>query len=338
MLGTLDAESSGKLIAKGRGANGHEPFTAYDDLSTEALLAHLRSWSPAVRDRAATVIGKKKNVPVEKLVEMLHASSLDARLGACQALASYGKEAEPAVPELLKLLDEDHLWLRVQAVEALNGIGEPAMKAVPDLLKRIAKGPTPEDPRGMEQRFLIQILFHSRTGMLARSLDDVDQDLLLEAVKAGLANQDGRTRGALGGVYQKLTLEQLRPILPAIHRAIVEKAPSGIMFDGQIQTAGLDLLSRHRVSEGLELIAGYVRHQKKHSSESHTPKLLEMLKPYGAHAQRVIPQLEETAEYFETAEEDFPKWASEKKAKAVREAIEEIKQRTDKPELVELDL
>jgi hypothetical protein len=108
------------------------------------------------------------------------------------------------------------------------------------------------------------------------------------------------------------------------------------MFDGGIQTAGLDLLSRHRVSEGIELIANYVMTQKKHSSESHTPKLLEMFKPYGAHAQRAIPLLENAAQYFETGEEDFPKWGSDKKAKAVRDAIEEIKKRTDKPELVAL--
>ena len=291
-----------------------------------------------VRDRAAAVIGKKKSVPVEKLIGLLNAPSLDARLGACLALAKYGKEAEPAVPELLKLLDEDHLWLRVQAVEALNGIGAPAMKAVPDLLKRIARGPTKEDPRGMEQRFLIQIIFHYRTGMLARPLGDVDRDLLLEAVRAGLSNQDGRTRGALSGVYQNLTLDQLRPILPAIHRAIIEKSPSGIMFDGQIQVAGLDLFSRHRVSEGIELIADYVRLQKKHGSQKNLPSLLVLLKPYGAHAQRAIPLLEKAALYFENDEEDFPKDMSLEKAKMVRDAIAEIKQRTDKPELVELNL
>jgi len=338
VMAPLDAKSAQQLVEEGRGVFGHEPFTGYDNLSAETLLAHLASWSPVVRDRAAVVIGKKKNVPVEKLVGLLNAPSMDTRLGACQALAKYGKEAEPAIPELLKLLDADHLWLRVQAVEALNGIGAPAMKAVPDLLKRIARGPTKEDPRGMEQRFLIQTIFNSRTGMLARSLDSVDQGLLLEAVKAGLLNQDGRTRGALSSVYQNLTLDQLRPILPAIHRAILEKSPSGEMFDGGIQTAGLNLLSRHRVSEGIDMIADYVMTQKKHGSESHTPTLLAMFKPYGAHAQRAIPQLEKAARYFEAGEEDFPKWGSEKKAKAVREAIEEIKKRTDKPELVELKL
>jgi len=48
-----------------------------------------------------------------------------------------------------------------------------------------------------------------------------------------------------------LSVEELRPIFPAIHRAILEKSPSGIMFDGTIQTAGLDLFSKHHVSEGI---------------------------------------------------------------------------------------
>jgi lysophospholipase L1-like esterase len=338
VIAPLDAQSARELIEDGRGVNGHEPFTAYDDLPPEKLLAHLESWSPVVRDRAATVIGKKKNVQVEKLIGLLDSASLDTRLGACQALAKYGKDAEPAVPVLLKLLDEDHLWLRVQAAEALNGIGAPAMKAVPDLLKRIARGSTEEDPRGMEQRFLVQSLFHSRTGMLARSLKDVDQELLLEAVKAGLRNQDGRTRGALSSVYQNLTLDQLRPILPAIHQAILEKAPSGIMFDGQIQMAGLELFSKHHISEGIELIAGYVKTQKKHGSQVTTPKLLALLKPYGAHARRAIPLLESAARYFENEEEDFPRDLSLQKARMVREAIGEIQKSDEKPDLVEPEI
>ena len=80
-----------------------------------------------------------------------------------------------------------------------------------------------------------------------------------KAVRAGLRNEDGRTRGAFGTVYANLPFEELRPLLPAIHQAIVEKSPSGIMFDGQIQSAGLDLFSRHHVSEGIELLADYVR-------------------------------------------------------------------------------
>jgi hypothetical protein len=172
--------------------------------------------------------------------------------------------------------------------------------------------------------------------MLGRSLDGVDRDRLLAAVRAGLQNQDGRTRGALGSVYANLTLEELRPLLPTIHQAIVEKAPSGIMFDGQIQSAGLDLFSRHHISEGIELLADHIRLMKPHGSQAQVPKHLDMLKRYGAHARRAIPRLEKAIHYFENEETDFPRDLSLKKAKMVRDAIGEIQMMTEEPELIEL--
>ncbi len=334
----FDKQAAEQLIEDGRGVVGHETFTAYDDLPAEQLLKQLSSWSPVVRERTGEVIGKKKNVSVEQLIELLDAPTVETRLGACQALARYGKDAAPAVPKLRELLQGDHLWLRVQAAKALNGVGESAMVAVPELLQRVAIGSTQEDPRGMEQRFIAQTIFGTRNGILGRSLDGVDRDQLLAAVRAGLQNQDGRTRGAFSSVYSNLTLDELRPILPAIYQAIVVKAPSGVMFDGQIQAAGLELFSKHRISEGIELIAGYVKAQKKHGSQVTTPKLLGLLKPYGAHAQRAIPLLEKAADYFENDEEDFPKNMSLEKAKAVRDTIQEIKASIDKPELVKLNL
>ena len=63
-----------------------------------------------------------------------------------------------------------------------------------------------------------------------------------------------------------------------------------------------------------------------------------MLKRYGAHAQRAIPRLEKAIHYFEKDEKDFPRSLSLKRAQSVREAIAEIKQMTEKPELVELGL
>ncbi|MBT8044525.1 MAG: HEAT repeat domain-containing protein, partial [Verrucomicrobiae bacterium] len=338
IIDPLDMEMARSIVADGRGVLGHEPYTAYDDLSPDKLLERLINWSPVVRERAAVVIGKKKNVTVEQLIGLLDSPSLESKLGACEALGRYGKAAATAVPKLRRLLKSETMWLRIHAAKALAGIGEPAMEVVPDLLRMLAKGPTADDPRAMEQRFIASVLFSKRGGLLSHSLEGVDSKLLLEAIRAGLRNQDGRTRGAFGPVYERLSLEELRPILPAIHQAIIQKAPSGVMFDGQIQTAGLALYSKYRISEGIELIADYIVTQKKHSSQTHTPKLLEMLKPYGAHAQRVIPQLENAVDYFESREEDFPKWASEVKAKAVRKAIAEIKARTDKPKLLKLNL
>ena len=190
----------------------------------------------------------------------------------------------------------------------------------------------------MEQRYLVKILFNTRDGMLGKSLEGVDRKLLYEVVRAGLRNEDGHARGAFSSVYRNLTFEELQPVMPYIHRAILEKSPSGEMFDGQIQHAGLDLLSRHYVAEGIDLVADYVRLQKAHGSQKSIDGYLAMLKRYGAHAQRAIPRLEKAIEYFEKEEKDFPRNLSLEKAEKVRVAIREIKEMKEKPELRRLRL
>ena len=122
------------------------------------------------------------------------------------------------MPALIQALDAGDLWLRVQAAEALAAIGKPALAAVPKLLEMLAQDSTREDPRNMQQRYLAFAVFGE---MLKNSLDEVDPELLRQAVVAGLQNQDARARGAIGGIYQQLTYEEIEPLLPAIREAIV---------------------------------------------------------------------------------------------------------------------
>jgi hypothetical protein len=188
----------------------------------------------------------------------------------------------------------------------------------------------------MEQRYLIKFLFSSRGGLLGHSLEGVDRELLFQVVRAGLKNEDGSARGALGPVLKNLSFDALQPLMPVIHRAILDKSPSGEMFDGQIQMSALELFSRNRVNEGIELIADHVRLQKAHGSQVRIIAILDLLKPYGAHAQRAIPNLEKAIHYFENEEKDFPRSLSLEKAAKVRQAIAEIKAASDKPPLVQL--
>jgi hypothetical protein len=189
----------------------------------------------------------------------------------------------------------------------------------------------------MEQRYLSFALFNRRGGLLGNSLEGVDRDLLMKAVRAGLHNEDGRARGAFTSVYDNLSFEELKPLLPAIHEAIVKPSPSGIMFADQIRTAGLQLFAKHRISEGIELLARYVRDQKPHGSEKRIGTILDMLKGYGAHARRAIPLLEEAIHYFENEEQGFPRRLSLQKAEDVRRAIAEIEASDERPELISLE-
>ncbi|MEY3897145.1 MAG: hypothetical protein RLZZ214_2666, partial [Verrucomicrobiota bacterium] len=247
----VDAATAQALILDGRGWSNNNRNDAYDQLGPDQLFDCLASWSPAVRERAAMAIARRKgDKPVAALVKMLDAPTLNARYGACEALIMLKGDAAPALPDLMKLLDHDDLWLRVKAAEALASIGKPAMPAVPKLLEQLAKAPTASDPRGMEQRYLCFSVFGK---LLKNSLTGVDRVLLGKAVTAGLQNQDGRARGEIGGIYQQLGYDEIKPLLPAIHQAIVKPAPSGIMFADGIRLSGLKLLAQHRIREGMPL-------------------------------------------------------------------------------------
>ena len=327
----LAAAAAQSLILDGRGWNNKDRKSAYDALSEEELLARLGSWSPTVRERAAMSLARKKNTAIPALLKMLESPGLEARYGACQALGSLKGAA--AVPALQKTLRHEDLWLRIQAADALAAIGKPAMVAVPELLERLAREPSAQDPRGMEQRYLCSALFGK---LLKTSLDGVDRDLLRKAVAAGLRNQDGRARGEVGGIYQQLSYDELKPLMPAILEAIVTPAPSGEMFADGIRLEGLKLLAKHRIAEGIAACVKYSREQNPWDSQERTPELMKILLTYGTHAKAVIPDLTKLGDYFEKDEKDFPKKLMLVKAKSVRDTIAAIEASTDTPELVRL--
>jgi hypothetical protein len=331
----LDAAAAQALILDGRGWDNKDRYSAYDKLSAEQLLERLGSWSPVVRERAAMALGRRKEVSVPPLVNMLESPVLTSRYGACQALIALRGRGAPAIEPLRKALADQDLWLRIKAAEALAAIGAPAMKTVPQLLELLAQVNPQSDPRGMQQRYLSFALFDSG-GMLSRSLEGVEREALYQAVRAGLKNQDGRARGSIGSVYRNLSAEEIKPLLPAIYQAIIEPAPSGEMFADSIRVEGLRLLAKHRIAEGIAACVNYTRDQNPWASEKRTPELMKILLSYGAHAKSVIPELKKIADYFEKDEKDFPKNLMLRKAKCVRETIGTIEASTDTPELINL--
>jgi hypothetical protein len=276
----LDASMAAAVVMDGRGWTHIDRNSAYDALNPEMLFERLGSWSPVVRERAAMALARRGGLSVEALVKLLESGTPEQRHGACETLARLKEAATPAIPALRQTLRSKDLWLRVKAAEALAGIGRPAMETVPELLTMLACGPTQDDPRNMQQRHLCYVVFGQ---MLKNSLDGVDRGLLREAVAAGLANQDGRARSAIGTIYDQFTYEELKPLLPAIHGAIVKPAPSGIMFASGIRVAGLDLFAKHRIREGMALNAWGKNHR--------IMRCLEALERYGAAATEVLPQL-----------------------------------------------
>lgn len=332
----IDAAAAEQLIRTGRGWNNKNRYSFYDSLSDDELLARLGSWSPIVRERAGIALGRRKEAPVARVLELLDAPSLDARLGACQAIAHLRGRAASAVLRLRKTLHAEDLWLRIKAADALAAIGQPAKVVVPEMLDLLARFDPQKDPRGMQQRFMTFALFNSRSGLLGRSLDGVDRQELYKAVRAGLKNEDGRARSEFVSVYRNLSPDAIKPLLPTILQAVVEPAPSGEMFADGIRVEGLRVLAKHKVEDGMHACVDYIRNQNRWGSQRRTPELLQILISYGANAKVVLPELERIAADFADGEPDFPKALSAQKAEAVREAIRTIAASTDRFELIRI--
>ena len=332
----LDSAAAQALILDGRGWSNKDRNSAYDKLSEDQLLERLDSWSPVVRERVAMALARRKDVPIPPLLKMLDSPRIESGYGACQALIALRERGAPAIERLEKSLAEQDLWLRIKAAEGLASIGAPAIKSAPKLLKLLAQVDKEKDPRGMQQRYLCFALFDEEGGMLNRSLDGVDREALYNAVRAGLRNQDGRARGSIGSVYRNLSVEEIKPLLPAIYQAIVEPAPSGEMFADSIRVEGLRLLAKHGIEEGIRACVNYTRNQNPWASQERTPELMKVLLSYGTHAKSVIPELTRIADYFEKDEKDFPEELMRMKAKCVRETISAIEASKESPQLIRL--
>jgi hypothetical protein len=332
----LDAAAAQGIIQDGRGWNSKDRVSAYDKLNPDLLLECLSSWSPVVRERAAMALARRKPaIAVDALIQLLESPELDTRYGACEALKQLGGQSAPAVDALIKQLGERDIWLRIKATEALASIGEPAVKALPDLLRLLPQVDTKNDPRGMQQRFLTVAIF-DRSGPMFKLLATADPNALGKAVRAGLQNEDGHARGAVSSIYDTLSLEQIKPLFPAIYQAVVTPAPSGEMFADDVRVAGLRILAKHRVKEGINACVKYAMSQNQWSSENRTPEIMAILLTYGTHAKPFIPELKKTANFFEKDEKDFPAHLMVVKANSVRETIRAIEASTDSPKLIHL--
>jgi len=294
----LNAKEVEEVIAAGRDYFSATAKNGYDGRKTDQLLAGLSSWSPAVRKRSAQALGRREGDFVPTLRKLLAGSNREARYGACVALGCLGPRADAAAPQLRALLKDPDPWLQSLACKALANLGPEARKAsVSDLLSMTVRA-NPADPRGMAQRAACTALFAPYPGsgepksILADSLEGVDRQLLYPAIQSVLQNQDGAARGSLQRTYGKLTDRDLVELLPAIIKAIQQLAPSNEMFGDGIRLAGLDLVSRLHIREGMPLCVSVIE-LGRWGGGKRMPKCLEYLGRYGVYAKEVLPQLQE---------------------------------------------
>jgi len=322
------------VIAAGRDFYPVNGTNGYEKRKSDELLDGLSSWSPAMRKRSAQALGRREGDFVPKLLKMLAGSDRNARYGACEALGCLGARADAAAPKLRALFNDPDPWMQSLACNAVMSLGPEARKASVNDLLVLAAGRNPDDPRGMTQRAVAAALFDpnpdlQQPGILQHSLDGVDRKLLYPAMESLLQNDDALARYGLVPYMKKLTDRDLAVMLPAIVKAIEKLAPSDEMFGDGIRVAGLELLSRLHIREGMQLCVS-VMEVERWNEEERTISCLDYLKRYGKQANAVVPQLQEIRrKLVETNPES-------KLVKRLSDAIAQIKSSKTSPALVSL--
>jgi HEAT repeat protein len=266
------------------------------------LLKLLGSWSPVVRNFAAQSLSKKDGVSIDRILQLLSSKNRYARYGACTALRKIKTKQDRVTEALLPLIAADDQLLQIHAILALGFIGD--QRAAVPLLKMAAQD-FPKDKRGTMARVLCTALFQASPyrpdkGLLADSIDGVDDKLLIPALKKLLYCQGGAERSMLARPVGKLTQAQLDKLWPDLAYALREVAPSGIMSASGIRLAIAGLLADNNIEEGIDLLLEYLKVQKGHGNRDRTKKIVPMLKQYGVHAKRAIPKLEEYLKKLES--------------------------------------
>jgi len=342
----LTAAEVRETIDVGRGFNFWVPRdNRYGHKPTGQLLTLLGHWSPTVRNRAALSLSHKDGDFSARLAAMLKGRDPYARLGACQAIEHIGERAAATLPALRTLLSHHDSWVRVSAVRAISSIPAAAQdkQLVHQLLRMAARRDPNDDPWQREQRWLGYSLFFGATrnyplrhaGLLHESLDGVDRDVLDPVVRMLLESNESFTRAAVSAtVYKNLSYEQIQPLLPTIYKSTVQPATSNTMSMERSQIDGLELLSQHRIAEGIDACVRYIDNGRLWNPQKYD-RVLNALVRYGAHAQRVIPQLQAITEHIEERQQltGFRDKQRVGKLNQVKDAIAAIKASKERPEL-----
>ena len=267
---------------------------AHAKRTTVQLLAGLSSWSPLDRTWSAQELGRRQDDVLPQLLALIKSKDPRARLGAVMTLGQLKGRAVPALDTLVGLLRDDDRWLRVQAAEALRNIGADAKPVLPQMLKAAAvKDET--DQMQFTVGALAYALFYpggayGPRGILAKSIDGLDKNLLYPAIRSIAANPDSAARGCLRSTYGLITLDDAKALAPTIVASTRESAPANTMFSKGVRLAGIEAMARLRIEEGIALTMmmlnlrdwgrGYI-----------ILEALDVLKEYGGAAKSVLPEL-----------------------------------------------
>jgi HEAT repeat protein len=334
----LNPAETAEIIAAGRHFTFKDDPEQYEERATDQLLDGLKSWSPFVRKRSAAALGKRADEgTLGALIQRLESTDASTRYGAIEALGALGPRANAAAQKLRVALRDPDPWIQCLAAEAITHLGPDERKASVSDLLAVTIASNPADPRRHAALAASLALFKAYPGVrapnsiLQESLDGVDRTKLYPALQALLQHEDSIARGTAARAFKHLTDHDLVEMLPHILPAIKNMAPSNEMFADGVRLAGIDLLSRLRVREGMQLCVETIEPDR-WGERNRSSECLNYLHRYGAHAKPLLPKLRELRTYLASV-----KKAPAETLKRFDDHIAKIESASDEPTLVDLN-
>ena len=329
----LNKQAVAQAIASGRFDLDRKKMTP------QQLVVSFGDWSPVARGWAAEELAKRPEAKamVPELIKMAEGNNPHMRQGACETLGRL--KCQEALPVFVRLLSHEDRWLRFKAAAAIKGMAGEAKPAVADTLKALVNTAEPLQPINWADPIQLthgQLAWALFDGPLSNVLKDTDSKLVYPAIRVVSTNADGMARMRLKGYFEnKLTVDDVQALAPAIFAAVKSPSPADKMFSNEIRMGGFKALTKYHFKEGLEAGVEFAKTQGGHGSESRTGVIMKEIIGYGTAARAVLPQLKQLIEQFngEWKAGHFPAGCNTQRVTSVEDAIKAIETATTQPEL-----
>ena len=301
-------------------------------MSAQELTAALGNWSPIVRLWAAEELSKRPEAQamVPQLITAAEGPNARLRLGACEAL--HQLKTQQALTVFVRLLYHEDRGLRFLAARAIKDLGGSAQPALNGILKAFVDTAEPlvpvnfADPIQFAHGQLIPALF---AGGLTDALKQADPKLVLRTTRVASKNADNMARSNLEGFINRLTVDEVKTLLPDIVELAVSHGPADTMFSREIRVSAFKVLAKYHFQEGIR--AAPLVAKGKYGCHN-AVEIMAALETYGSAAGEIIPDLKQLiVDYRELLKEwQFP----DTTIPAVEHAIKVIEAAKDHPPLL----
>ena len=255
-----------------------EAITADDYKATtrtvNELVADLGMWSPKVQRLAATEFSTRtvNAATIAEITALANDPLGSSRVGACLALGRINDSASAAAraATLAALLTDPNKHVRYMAAEAMRYLPTTAKTGeLNTIMSAAATTGSPllpydeEDPLHFAHGRIATLLFYSGNaygpkGIIYNNLTGVNRSLLYPAIRAVAANPIGFSRSTLATTYGNLSLTDVRSVADAIVDSVQLRAPADKMFSGGVRQAGIQILQKFGIAEGVPLSQIYM--------------------------------------------------------------------------------